>query len=105
MHFSLTIDMETALLYVHWQEKDTGGETEYYMEKIMQIFLDEEHRVADMRAVMKIIIDNAMGSRLQKLREAVDKRGVAKSLVAAAAPQLQSNKRRYNSSMASSSDN
>jgi hypothetical protein len=44
--------IETALLYVHWQEQSADGETEYYMEKIMQSFLSEEHRVADMRAVM-----------------------------------------------------
>jgi hypothetical protein len=69
------------------------------MEKVMQIFLDEERSVAEMRAVMKKIIDNAMGPRLQKLRQAVDK--VATSLLAAS-PQLQSNKRRRSSSNASS---
>jgi hypothetical protein len=90
--------MRTALLYVHWQE-NTEGRTEYYMEKVMQIFLDEERSVAEMRAVMKKIIDNAMGPRLQKLRQAVDK--VATSLLAAS-PQLQSNERQRSSSNVSS---
>jgi hypothetical protein len=93
--------MATALLYVHWQEQSADGETEYYMEKIMQIFLNEEHRVADMRAVMKRIIYDAMGLRLQKLRQAADRRGITTSLLAAA-PQLQRNKRRRKSSNGSS---
>jgi hypothetical protein len=58
------------------------------MERVMQIFLDEERGVAEMRAVMERIIDNAMGPRLQKLRQAVDK---AATYLLAASPQLQSN--------------
>jgi hypothetical protein len=62
------------------------------MERIMQIFLSEEHRVADTQAV------NAMGPRLQKLRQAADRRGVTTSLIAAA-PQLQRNKHRRKSNI------
>jgi hypothetical protein len=69
------------------------------MEKVMQIFLDEERGVAEMRAAMKRIIDNAIGPRLQKLRQAADK--LATSLLAAS-PQLQSNERRRSSGTASS---
>jgi hypothetical protein len=88
MHFSLTIDSEIALLHAHWHEENPNGWTEYYMERIMRIFLNEEHQVADMRAVMERIIVHAMGPRLQKLREAVDKRGLKIPL-----PAVQSNKR------------
>jgi hypothetical protein len=49
---SIPVLIETALLYAHWQEQSANGETEYYMERVMQIFLGEEHRVADMRSVM-----------------------------------------------------
>jgi hypothetical protein len=50
--FSIPALTEAALLYVHWQEQSADGETEYYMERIVQIFLGEEHRVADMRPVI-----------------------------------------------------
>jgi hypothetical protein len=89
---SISALIEAALLYVHWQEQSADGETEYYMERIMQIFLSEEHRVADTQAV------NAMGPRLQKLRQAADRRGVTTSLIAAA-PQLQRNKHRRKSNI------
>jgi hypothetical protein len=65
----------------------------------MQIFLNEERSIAEMRAVIERIINNAIGPCLQKLRQAVDK--VATSLLAAS-PQLQSNERQRFSSNASS---
>jgi hypothetical protein len=67
------------------------------MEKIMQIFLSEEHRVADMRAIIKGIIVHAMGPRLQKLRQAADQRGLKTSL-----PAVQGNKRQRLFSIGSS---
>jgi hypothetical protein len=96
VHLSLTIDMQTALLYVHWHEQTADGGTEYYMEVVMQIFLNEQDRVADMRAVLKRVVENAMGPRLHKLRQAADSRGVTTSIFAA-----QGGKRRHISSNAS----
>jgi hypothetical protein len=97
MHFSLTIDTWSAMLFVHWNEESPDGRAEYYMERIMHIILHDEHGVADMRAVMKRIIVHAMGPRLQKLREAADKRGLNISF-----PDVQGNKRRRPSSIGSS---
>lgn len=69
-HFSLTIDMESAHLFVHWQEFDQGRPA-YYMEPVMKIFLDDEQQVANMRYTMKNILTYAMGGRLAKLRDVV----------------------------------
>jgi hypothetical protein len=69
-HFSLTIDMESAHLFVHWQESDQGRPA-YYMEPIMKTFLDDEQQVANMRHMMKNILAYAMGGRLAKLRDVV----------------------------------
>ena len=69
-HFSLTIDMESAHLFVHWQESDQGR-LAYYMEPIMKIFLDDEQQVANMRHMMKNILAHAMGGRLAKLKDVV----------------------------------
>jgi hypothetical protein len=69
-HFSLTIDMESAHLFVHWQEIDQGRPA-YYMEPVMKIFLDDEQQVANMRHMMKNILAHAMGGRLAKLKDVV----------------------------------
>jgi hypothetical protein len=70
-HFSLTIDMESAHLFVHWQEFEQERPA-YYMEPVMKTFLDDEQQVADMRHTMKNILAYAMGSRLAKLRDVVE---------------------------------
>jgi hypothetical protein len=70
-HFSLTIDMESAHLLVHWEEFDDERPA-YYMEPIMKAFLDNEQQVADMRHMMKNILAHAFGSRLANLRAAVE---------------------------------
>jgi hypothetical protein len=70
-HFSLTIDMESAHLFVHWEELDEERPA-YYMEPVMKCFLDDEQQVADMRHMMKNILADAFGSRLANLRDAVE---------------------------------
>jgi hypothetical protein len=70
-HFSLTIDMESAHLFVHWEEFEEERPA-YYMEPVMKSFLDDEQQVADMRHMMKNILADAFGSRLANLRAAVE---------------------------------
>jgi hypothetical protein len=70
-HFSLTIDMESAHLFVHWEEFDEERPA-YYMEPVIKAFLDDEQQVADMRQIMKNILAFALGSRLANLRAAVE---------------------------------
>ncbi|KAF2844531.1 hypothetical protein T440DRAFT_523428 [Plenodomus tracheiphilus IPT5] len=82
-HFFLTIDMESAHLFVHWQEFDQKCPA-YYMEPVMKAFLDNEQQVADMRHMMKKILAYAMGSRLARLRtviEATQTQQAARSLL------------------------
>jgi hypothetical protein len=70
-HLALTIDMESAHLFVHWQEFGQGRPS-YYIEPIVKAFLDDEQQVADMRHTMKNMLAYAMGSRLAKLRDVVE---------------------------------
>ncbi|KAF1358609.1 hypothetical protein EJ07DRAFT_123470 [Lizonia empirigonia] len=70
-HFSLTIDMESAHLFVHWEEFDEE-QPAYYMEPVMKTFLDDEQQVAYMRYILKNILAYAFGSRLANLRAAVE---------------------------------
>ncbi|KAF2870457.1 hypothetical protein BDV95DRAFT_595213 [Massariosphaeria phaeospora] len=70
VHFSLTIDMESVHLFVHWEEFDEERPA-YYMEPVMKAFLDDEPQVANMRCMMNIIV-YAFGSRLANLRAAVE---------------------------------
>jgi hypothetical protein len=70
-HFSLTIDMESAHLFVHWEEFNEE-QPAYYMEPVLKTFLDDEQQVADMRYMMKNILAYAFGSRLANLRAAVE---------------------------------
>ncbi|KAF7441812.1 hypothetical protein TUN199_11281 [Pyrenophora tritici-repentis] len=70
-HFSLTIDMESAHLFIHWEEFDQERPA-YYMEPVMKTFLDNEQQVADLRYMMKNVLAYAMGSRLANLRNAVE---------------------------------
>jgi hypothetical protein len=71
VHFSLTIDMESAHLFVHWEEFDEERPA-YYMEPVMKAFLDDEPQVADMRYMMKNILAYAFGSRLGNLKAVVE---------------------------------
>lgn len=70
-HFSLTIDMESAHLFVHWQEFEKELPA-YYMKPVMKAFLDNEQQVADMRHMMKNILAYAMGNRLARLRSVIE---------------------------------
>ncbi|KAF2023767.1 hypothetical protein EK21DRAFT_80132, partial [Setomelanomma holmii] len=70
-HFSLTMDMESAHLFVHWEEFDVERPA-YYREPVMKAFLDDEQQVADMRHIVKNILAFALGSRLANLRAVVE---------------------------------
>jgi hypothetical protein len=71
-HLSLTFDMETAMLYVHWQEIDKEGHLEYYREPFRQIPLNDEPDVARLRHIMENLLTYAMGSRLEKIKDVVN---------------------------------
>jgi hypothetical protein len=61
--------MESAHLFVHWEEFDKERST-YHMEPDMKAFLDDEQQVADIRYIMKNNLAFALGSRLANLRAA-----------------------------------
>jgi hypothetical protein len=61
--------MESAHLFVHWEEFDKEQST-YHVELDMKAFLDDEQQVADIRYIMKNILAFALGSRLANLRAA-----------------------------------
>jgi hypothetical protein len=71
-HLSLTFDMETAMLYVHWQEIDKEGHLKYYREPFRQTFLNDEPDVARLRHIVENLLAYAIGSRLEKIREVVN---------------------------------
>jgi hypothetical protein len=75
-HFSATSDLQTAHIYVHWLEAggahhDTSAPMpRYRMERIKQIFLDEQYAVEDYRRMLRHILDFARGPRLDSIKAA-----------------------------------
>jgi hypothetical protein len=78
-HLSLTLDMETAMLYVHWQEINKQGHLRYYREPFRQIYLNDEPDVARLRHIMENLVTYAMGSRLEKLKDVVNGKQAARA--------------------------
>jgi hypothetical protein len=77
-HWSLTCDMSTVLLYVHWLETNTDGETVYHMKCVQQEFLNdledtENSSVALFRQRLHNIKDYALGERLDNIKAAIPK--------------------------------
>jgi hypothetical protein len=74
-HFSVTCNMNTVHLYVHWRapaEKDG----EYHMQRISQQFLKDIYKpenpgMAEFRSQLRNILDWALNKRLSNIRLAV----------------------------------
>jgi hypothetical protein len=68
-HFSVTCDLETVNLYVHWREVDQGG-VRYYMEAIEDVFFRRETQVSVIRSMLRNLLDYAMAARKDMCRRA-----------------------------------
>jgi hypothetical protein len=75
-HFSITCDTLTAILFVHWRQINPadGSSIQYCMKKIAQAFLDPmdgDTQLTNMRKYMRNILDFAVTSRLDKIKDAI----------------------------------
>lgn len=77
VHFSSTFDCEFVKLWVHWYDPPSN---EYRAETIGKFFPDEEQHMAKYRRFLRNWQDEAMGTRLQAIKKAIN------DIAAAAAP-------------------
>ncbi|KAF2254224.1 hypothetical protein BU26DRAFT_558934 [Trematosphaeria pertusa] len=73
-HFSLTCDMNTVHLWVHWRQEE--GDVKHFMKIIGQAFLrdiddDGNPQLVKIRKMLRNLLDYAVGARLQKIRSAI----------------------------------
>ncbi|KAF2792317.1 hypothetical protein K505DRAFT_326231 [Melanomma pulvis-pyrius CBS 109.77] len=67
-HFSVTCDMLSAMLYVHWREEDHAGTPAYRSCVLLECNLKDLRAVQDFRRILRNILDDAMGDRLAVFR-------------------------------------
>lgn len=68
-HVSLTTDMISSYIWLHWREVDPiDGEVFYRMESIESALLHKLRDVAETRKVLHNYIEYAMGERLQSIK-------------------------------------
>jgi hypothetical protein len=71
-HVSLTTEMITSYLWLHWREVDpVDGEVYYRMEPIDSAHLHKLRDVAETRKILHNYIDYAMGERLTSVKTAL----------------------------------
>lgn len=71
-HVSLTTEMITSYLWLHWREVDSvDGEVYYRMEAIDSAHLHKLRDVAVTRNILHNYIDYAMGERLKSIKAAL----------------------------------
>ncbi|KAF2818283.1 hypothetical protein CC86DRAFT_375891 [Ophiobolus disseminans] len=71
-HISVTCDIQTVNIWLHWRELDSAGGAEYYMKSIHDCTLRNEQGLMEARALLKNHIAFALGGRLQSLKQALD---------------------------------
>jgi hypothetical protein len=74
-HFSITCDMETAWLWIHWR-MSVAGTVGHHMKKIGQYFVRDLHdptnaSMIQMRCQLRNILDWAVGPRLSIFKTAI----------------------------------
>lgn len=82
-HWSLTCDMHSAVLCVHWRT-EADGSAVYHMRRVQQEFLsaieDEENTgIACLRHRLRSVLDYALGPRLTRIRDAIPRLKEAKT--------------------------
>lgn len=71
-HATLTTEMISSYLWLHWREVDpVDGEVYYRMEPIESAYLHKLSDVAETRKIMHNYIDYAMGERLESIKAAL----------------------------------
>jgi hypothetical protein len=65
-HFSLTCDLETSEIWVHWRDGD-----QYHMELVSKASLRELPEVESTRNILRNIVEYSLGERLENIRNAV----------------------------------
>lgn len=73
-HFSITCDLETVQLYIHWRNDMTPASefaVEYHMEPIAVAFLRDIDQMTSMRKIIKNIFEYAIIERLDNIRDAI----------------------------------
>jgi hypothetical protein len=84
-HWSLTCDMHTVILYIHWAERDGQGVMQHHMKKVDQEFLRAARdptnaAMARFRQHLRNILKRSLGERLERLKAAVPLLEPSKSL-------------------------
>ncbi|KAF2752954.1 hypothetical protein EJ05DRAFT_445837 [Pseudovirgaria hyperparasitica] len=72
-HFSMTCDMDSVQLYVHWRDISSEGLERYHMELIKRTWLEEPTEVKDYKRVLRNIVHWATTTRLENIRCALVK--------------------------------
>jgi hypothetical protein len=69
-HFSMTCDLHTAVVYVHWRHV-IDNQVLYEMETIEEGFLSRDRKIWPVRRAIKNIIEHAKGERLRTFKAAL----------------------------------
>jgi hypothetical protein len=67
-HFSLTCDINTVEIWVHWRDTDSGT---HHMEQIDNFSMRKESAMREARALLRNIIEYATGGRLDAIKAAM----------------------------------
>ncbi|KAF1998830.1 hypothetical protein P154DRAFT_564388 [Amniculicola lignicola CBS 123094] len=65
-HYSLTCDLHTAQIWVHWRDEEG-----HHMEMIYEFSLRKENEIVEGRGILKNILSHALGDRLVKIKDAL----------------------------------
>ncbi|MCJ1349445.1 hypothetical protein MMC31_007685 [Peltigera leucophlebia] len=68
-HFSVTIDMRSIILWVHWWEQDEDKTIRYYKEEFESGMLNKERDMNEIRTILRNLQDHALGHRLQVIKK------------------------------------
>ncbi|KAF1948946.1 hypothetical protein CC80DRAFT_529721 [Byssothecium circinans] len=66
VHYSLTCDLHTAQIWVHWRDEEG-----HHMEIIFEFSLREVEEIVQARGILKNILNHAIGDRLAKIKSAL----------------------------------
>jgi hypothetical protein len=85
-HISITCDMRTVVIWIHWREVDEDGNVTYEMEKVAQSFCDDETALRGIRDVIKNVTEHGMTTRLSMIRQASEQLAAGSNRTASSAP-------------------